>query len=153
DLDRFALAKIIPERNLLVADLNQVPLLEPMMQQFACCIGRTGIIIVSPSFEKRPQILSNGNRRYAATGDDSSRLTFRICSYAMSVRLFVRREERFECRDVDVRLVHTFTSTVMLVSHPNTSTTFTQATYFPGFGYFLNPASLVVFRLRSFRVR
>jgi hypothetical protein len=77
---------------LLITDLNQVILLKPMMEQFACCIRSSGVIIVSPSFEERPQVLRNGNRGSAATSDDSSWLTFRVCAYPMSVRLFVRRE-------------------------------------------------------------
>lgn len=48
---------------------------------------------------------------------------------------------------------HTFTSTVMLVSQPKTSTTFTQAMYLPGLGYLSKPASLTVLRERSLRVR
>lgn len=49
-------------------------------------------------------------------------------------------------------LPYTFTATAMLVSQPNTSTTFTHAVYFPAFGYSY-PAVLTVTRLRSLRVR
>ena len=47
---------------------------------------------------------------------------------------------------------HTRTSTVMLVSQPKTSTTFTQIVWLPGFVYSC-AASLTVRNVRSFRVR
>ncbi len=72
-------------------------------------------------------------------------------NYLGFTRQELARESRFASairagNDDTTRFAHTFTSTVMLVSQPKISTTLTQAVYFPGFGYLLNPASLTVLR-------
>ena len=152
-LHRLALAEVITKWNTQAAAcFNQMIPTEPMMQQFPRRVGCARIIRLAPLLHMRAQRLRDGDFGWATAFLGLRRLVA-LRPRPVLIRLFVRSEQRFKRGNIYHRLTHTFTSTVMLVSQPNTSTTLTHAVYLPGLGYLSKPASLTVFNERSFRVR
>ena len=67
------------------------------------------------------------DRRRPTTFDFLGGLAFLVCPDTVRIWFLPRSKERFKRRGVEEVRHQTFTSTVMLVSQPKTSTTFMQA--------------------------
>ena len=108
---------------------------EPVEKKRPARLAGTVVGVFPPLADGGADALGDADGRRAAPRNNSRRVSWLLGSDAVGVRFIPRQEERFDGGCLEALSHQILTSSVMLVSQPKTSTTFTQAVYRPFAGY------------------